>query len=348
MDNNNNSDNNNSNNENKNSLFGLYNKVNNYLFNKNENHKDSASSDLNKNINNSSNNNNSDNGNNNKSNSSSSPTYLNQMTNYLYNIIGNKKIEPNNEPINNNKNNINNVESKESYFIDLFKKKQHEIEDKFEQINEVINDESNDDATAIKKTIDILGRRRFYEILFLFGSASIISFALRTLYFGKTIRAIEIPDGNLTTLVLRSNSVKRLKKTILQNQPPIYPGVELNAEDIKASIFIDPHFTEPIVTNRDVRRIDDGGYVLWTKSDFEIPRTAVGLKSLMKDRDLFLRFSTDAEVDKLVRLISLFGPSLILKPQSPFKKFLLKHKLIQPSDLDLLYQDKDEPLTIKK
>ncbi|GAM25714.1 hypothetical protein SAMD00019534_088890 [Acytostelium subglobosum LB1] len=152
--------------------------------------------------------------------------------------------------------------------------------------------------------------KRLNEILLLLGGASLVSFAFRTMIFGKTIRAIEIPDGNLTTIVLRANRVSSLKKTILQHQPPIYPGVHLDVADIKASAFIDPNFTEPILTNRHVRLIDDGGYVIWTKADFEIPRQSVALKALIKDRELFMRYSQNAEIDRIIKLISLFGPPL--------------------------------------
>ncbi|KAM9970512.1 hypothetical protein ACTFIR_002371 [Dictyostelium discoideum] len=272
----------------------------------------------------------------------------NTITNTIVNAANNVLEEADQQEQQNQSNNNNNVQSKTQVIKSLIKSKQKETATKIKQINDVMNDETLDEDTIITKTIDILGKKRFYEILFLLGSASIISFALRTMYFGKTIRAIEIPDGNLTTLVVRSNSVKRLKKTILQNQPPIYPGVELSDEDIKASAFIDPHFTEPIVSNKDVRRLEDGGYLLWTKSDFEIPRTAVGLKSLMKDKDLLNEHIKNAEVDKLIRLISLFGPSLILKPPSTLKLLLLKYQFITPTEQDRIIMDTTEPLSIKE
>ncbi|EFA76344.1 hypothetical protein PPL_10109 [Heterostelium album PN500] len=151
--------------------------------------------------------------------------------------------------------------------------------------------------------------KRLNEVIFLLGGASLVSFALRTFLFGKTIRAIEIPDGNLTTFVLRNNRVTSLKRTILQNQPPLYPGVTIGVDDIKASAFIDPNFTEPITSNRDVRKLQDGGYVVWTKADFEIPRTSVALKALIKDRDLFIKYSNNSELDKIIRLISQFAMS---------------------------------------
>ncbi|EAL62322.1 hypothetical protein DDB_G0290201 [Dictyostelium discoideum AX4] len=276
-----------------------------------------------------------------------SNTITNTIVNAANNVLEEAEQQEQQEQ-QNQSNNDNNVQSKTQTIKSLIKSKQKETATKIKQINDVMNDETLDEDTIITKTIDILGKKRFYEILFLLGSASIISFALRTMYFGKTIRAIEIPDGNLTTLIVRSNSVKRLKKTILQNQPPIYPGVELSDEDIKASAFIDPHFTEPIVSNKDVRRLEDGGYLLWTKSDFEIPRTAVGLKSLMKDKDLLNEHIKNAEVDKLIRLISLFGPSLILKPPSTLKLLLLKYQFITPTEQDRIIMDTTEPLSIKE
>ncbi|EGG21818.1 hypothetical protein DFA_01704 [Cavenderia fasciculata] len=176
-----------------------------------------------------------------------------------------------------------------------------------EALDSVINNESTKEIQLPWGPVSV---KRVNEVIFLLGGASIISFALRTLFFGKTVRAIEIPDGNLTTIILRSNTIKSLKKSILQNSDPLFPGVSLTADDIKTSAFVDPIFTEPILTNNHVRQIQDGAYIVWTKADYEIPRTSVALKSLIKDRPVFDRLRLQSEMDKIIKLISLLGPSL--------------------------------------
>ncbi|KYQ93786.1 hypothetical protein DLAC_05179 [Tieghemostelium lacteum] len=222
----------------------------------------------------------------------------------------------------NNSNNSNNIQydmtlpspSGQDRYKDFIDKIKHVIkrddvklpEEKQRQIHEPPLPPDPDKMTFMK----FIKSKRFLEIIFLLGGASFISFYLRTLYFGKTIRAIEIPDGNLMTLVVRSNNYLKLKKQILHTQDPIFPGVDLTSIEIKASAFIEPHFTEPILTNKDVRMIQDGSFIVWTKGDIEIPRTAVALKSLIKDKELFMKFSTNAELDKYIKQISLFGPPL--------------------------------------
>jgi hypothetical protein len=105
--------------------------------------------------------------------------------------------------------------------------------------------------------------------------------AIRPSLFGKVLRAIEYPDGELRTLKIHRMNRQRLQSLIAELQPPPFPTAYVQPEDIKQiSVFTSPHFTEPVVTDRDVSAIPDNSWLLWSKESFEddpIPTKGVKL-----------------------------------------------------------------------
>uniref|UniRef100_A0A7S0ZDD5 Uncharacterized protein n=1 Tax=Timspurckia oligopyrenoides TaxID=708627 RepID=A0A7S0ZDD5_9RHOD len=97
------------------------------------------------------------------------------------------------------------------------------------------------------------------------GGSSIVAGFLRSVLTGKTYRVIEYPDGNLKTFKLRINSLSRLKSLIADAQPPPYPTLYLTAKDIQQVVlFTPPFFTEPILSDSDLRKVPDGSWLIWS------------------------------------------------------------------------------------
>lgn len=112
------------------------------------------------------------------------------------------------------------------------------------------------------------------------GGSSIIFNALRSRIFGKVLRAIEYPDGDLRTVKIRAMSVYRLQALIAAAQPPPFPTAFLEPEDVKQiSLFTSPHFTEPVTIDSDVSALPDNAWLFWSKDSYkENPLPVRGVK----------------------------------------------------------------------
>lgn len=115
----------------------------------------------------------------------------------------------------------------------------------------------------------------------LVGGSSIIFNALRTRIFGKVLRAVEYPDGDLHSVRIYRMNLYRLKSLIADTQPPPFPTAFVEPEDIKQiSIFTSPHFTEPVLTDSDVSALPENAWLFWSKDSVEevtIPSRGVKL-----------------------------------------------------------------------
>eukprot|EP00188_Purpureofilum_apyrenoidigerum_P000690 Plantae.Rhodophyta-Purpureofilum_apyrenoidigerum.ctg13227.p1 GENE.Plantae.Rhodophyta-Purpureofilum_apyrenoidigerum.ctg13227~~Plantae.Rhodophyta-Purpureofilum_apyrenoidigerum.ctg13227.p1 ORF type:complete len:230 (+),score=31.83 Plantae.Rhodophyta-Purpureofilum_apyrenoidigerum.ctg13227:158-847(+) len=113
------------------------------------------------------------------------------------------------------------------------------------------------------------------------GSAIVFNF-LRTYVFGKVLRTVEYPDGDLSSIKMHRSNLERLKTVIAKAQPPIFPTAYLSSKDVKQVVlWTPPHFTERIICDSDVYNIPDGSWLLWSKfseSDRPIPRRGVKLE----------------------------------------------------------------------
>lgn len=104
---------------------------------------------------------------------------------------------------------------------------------------------------------------------------------LKTYIFGKILRTLEYPDGELYTVKIHYPQLERLKSKIAQVQPPPYPTCVLTSKDIRQlALWHAPAFTEPLRTDGDIRAIPDGAWIYWSKyseKEFPIPRRGVKL-----------------------------------------------------------------------
>ncbi|KAF2077147.1 hypothetical protein CYY_001532 [Polysphondylium violaceum] len=130
------------------------------------------------------------------------------------------------------------------------------------------------------------------------GGASIVFHGIKTYVFGKLVRTIEYPDGEMVSIIIRRNNLEKLKSEIIRHQPALFPGVELSASDVKfLSRWTPPHFTEPCLKNKDLKLIADGGVVFWSRFD-PIPKRGVTLD--IKDKD-------HIKLDQAINFISKLG-----------------------------------------
>lgn len=113
------------------------------------------------------------------------------------------------------------------------------------------------------------------------GGSSIVFNIIRSRIFGKVLRAIEYPDGDLRSFKIYRMNLYRLKGLIADTQPPPFPTAFLEPEDVKqVSVFTSPHFTEPIRNDSDVSELPDNAWLFWSKDSFEedpIPTRGVKL-----------------------------------------------------------------------
>ncbi|KAI0564710.1 hypothetical protein FGB62_24g134 [Gracilaria domingensis] len=113
------------------------------------------------------------------------------------------------------------------------------------------------------------------------GGSSIVFNAIRSRIFGKVLRAIEYPDGELHSIKIYRMNLYRLKANIADSQPPPFPTAFVEPYDIKQiSVFTSPHFTEPIRTDADVSALPENAWLFWSKDTFEedpIPTRGVKL-----------------------------------------------------------------------
>lgn len=114
----------------------------------------------------------------------------------------------------------------------------------------------------------------------LVGGSSIVFNALRSRIFGKVLRVIEYPDGDLQTVKIYRMNIFRLTQRIAEAQPPIFPTCYLEPKDVKQiSLFTSPHFTEPVTLNSHVSALPDNAWLFWSKESFEeVPIPARGVK----------------------------------------------------------------------
>lgn len=165
-------------------------------------------------------------------------------------------------------------------------------------------DNFKDNISELKDELGITSKsiKKLSDYIILLGGASIVSYALRTKFLGKMIRAVEVPEGNMSTIIVRSNSLKALKEAIIKDQPPLYPGVELKGSDIQVSVFTSPHFGEKLKENSQCRSMEEGSYVLWTKMDLEIPNNGIDLRSFSKEA--FVKMAADKAKDEAIQALT--------------------------------------------
>eukprot|EP00013_Stygamoeba_regulata_P029661 CAMPEP_0177649790 /NCGR_PEP_ID=MMETSP0447-20121125/11584_1 /TAXON_ID=0 /ORGANISM="Stygamoeba regulata, Strain BSH-02190019" /LENGTH=255 /DNA_ID=CAMNT_0019152591 /DNA_START=20 /DNA_END=790 /DNA_ORIENTATION=- len=122
------------------------------------------------------------------------------------------------------------------------------------------------------------------------GGASIAFQLLRTSVFGKTLRTIEYPDGDLITVTVRRSSPRALRSAIAAAQPPLFPGATLTHEDVnEVAAFVPPHFTQPVRSAYDVRALLDNQFVVWSRPESEpIPSRGVKLDHKGAEEDQLL------------------------------------------------------------
>lgn len=114
----------------------------------------------------------------------------------------------------------------------------------------------------------------------LVGGSSIIFNAIRSRIFGKVLRAVEYPDGDLHSVKIYTGGLYRLKSLIADTQPPPFPTAFLEPQDIKQiSVFTSPHFTEPILNDSDVSALPENAWLFWSKAGTdETPIPTRGVK----------------------------------------------------------------------
>lgn len=104
----------------------------------------------------------------------------------------------------------------------------------------------------------------------LVGGSSIVFNAIRSRIFGKVLRAVEYPDGDLKSVKIYRMNLYRLKSLIADTQPPPFPTAFLEPEDIKQiSVFTSPHFTEPVRNDSDVSTLPESSWLFWSKDSYE-------------------------------------------------------------------------------
>jgi hypothetical protein len=94
--------------------------------------------------------------------------------------------------------------------------------------------------------------------------------AIRGTIFGKILRTVEYPDGDLRTIKIRRMKLHRLQTLIADAQPPPFPTAYVMPEDVQQIVvFTSPHFTEPVRNDADVSAIPDNAWLFWTKENYE-------------------------------------------------------------------------------
>lgn len=115
----------------------------------------------------------------------------------------------------------------------------------------------------------------------LVGGSSIVYNAIRSRIFGKVLRAVEYPDGELHSVKIYRSNLYRLKTLIAESQPPPFPTAFIEPEDVKQiAVFTSPHFTEPVINDWDVSALPENAWLFWSKDCVEedaIPTRGVKL-----------------------------------------------------------------------
>lgn len=102
------------------------------------------------------------------------------------------------------------------------------------------------------------------------GGSSIVFNVIRSRIFGKVLRTVEYPDGDLHSVKIYRMNLYRLQSLIADTQPPPFPTAFLEPEDIKQiSVFTSPHFTEPVRNDSDVSALPENAWLFWSKDSFD-------------------------------------------------------------------------------
>ncbi|EGG14248.1 hypothetical protein DFA_12018 [Cavenderia fasciculata] len=185
-------------------------------------------------------------------------------------------------------------------------------------------------SAVVAKTVSVIeGSWRYM------GGASIVFHGVKTYIFGKLVRTIEYPDGEMVSIVVRTNNINRLKNEIIKQQPALFPGVELGPSDVKyLARWTPPHFTEQCSKNRDLKWVADGGVVFWSRFD-PIPKRNVTLD--VKDKELI-------KLDQAISFVTKMGREAPM--DSPTNQ-----KLTEPQEnalIDLLLEKDDGVLALHR
>jgi len=146
---------------------------------------------------------------------------------------------------------------------------------------------------------------KFTAFVITIGGASVVSYSFRHKFFGRTIKAIEYPDGDLTTVQFKGNKLEVLKSLIMKEQPAPYPGIEFEASDIKhMALFVPPSFTEPILKDKDLKKLETESWIFWTRLSEGIPRQGVTLTTTLDNVPEITKISDSNEINKAIKYIS--------------------------------------------
>lgn len=149
------------------------------------------------------------------------------------------------------------------------------------------------------------------------GSAIFFTF-IKNYLFGKTLRTVEYPHGDLKTISVRFSTINAIKKKIAEAN-----GVT-NYQEIKQIYRHEDNFwTEPIQTPTDIRLLNDNNWVLWTRSYAPIPSKNVNLKELNSriepvkstdEEEEFVLKNVQADVEATTIEKPAASPPVTLKP----------------------------------
>jgi len=127
------------------------------------------------------------------------------------------------------------------------------------------------------------------------GGSAIVFTAVKNFIFGKTLKTVEYPTGNLKTVAIRFATVNAIKRAIAEVN-----GIE-DYTDIKQIYkYEDNYWTEPVLTSNDVRNMNDFAWVIWTKSFGKLPSKGVNLKEINAEAEQLLAASQTGTVDKVL------------------------------------------------
>ncbi|KAL0491221.1 translocase subunit SecA [Acrasis kona] len=123
------------------------------------------------------------------------------------------------------------------------------------------------------------------------GGSAIVFTAIKNFVFGKTLKTVEYPSGNMKTISVRFASVHSIKKRIAVVN-------DLGDHGVIKQLYKweDNYWTEELVTSNDVRNMNDFAWVLWTRSTGRLPPKGVNLKEMNAEAELLLAASRDGNV----------------------------------------------------
>jgi hypothetical protein len=132
------------------------------------------------------------------------------------------------------------------------------------------------------------------------GGSAIVFTAVKNFIFGKTLKTVEYPTGNLKTIAIRFATINSVKKGIASVN-----GID-DHMDIKQVykwyvlptivIFIttdreDNYWTEQLITSADIRNMNDFAWIIWTRSYGKLPTKGVNLKEINTEAEQLLAAS---------------------------------------------------------